>query len=116
MPTLCGLVGFEPSEDLRWDGRNVWPQIAEGKPPAERTLYWVGPSFRAVAVRKGDWKLITYRNSKTGDELFDLSANPYEKENLAARYPDRVSELKQVLAEQAARDNDRAVPKEAKAE
>ena len=63
-------------------------------------------------MRQGDWKLITYRRGKTPDELFDLAHDPYEKENLAARFPARLAELKRVLADQAARDNDALVPEE----
>jgi arylsulfatase A-like enzyme len=75
-------------------------------------VYWVGPGARSAAVRQGDWKLIVYRGGKTPDELFDLGRDPYEHEKLASRQPERVAELKQVLAGLAARDNDALVPEE----
>ena len=115
MPTLCGLVGYHATADLKWDGRDVWPLLEGRKPVGPRTLYWVGTSARSSAVRQGDWKLIVYRDKKLSDELFDLGRDPYEKANLAPRLPDRVAQLKQVLAEQAARDNDALVPDETRA-
>lgn len=111
MPTLCRLAGYQPPRDLKWDGRDIWPLIEDQKPAEPRTLYWVD-GRTSSAVRQGDWKLITYRRGKMGDELFDLAQDPYEKENLATRFQERVSELKQLLSDEAARDNDATVPDE----
>lgn len=111
MPTLCRLVGYEPPKDLHWDGRDVWP-LLQGKPVQPRTLYWLGVNGRSAAVRDGDWKLIVAKQGKQPDELFDLAADPYEKNNLAAAQPERVARLKTLLKEQAARDNDAVVPEQ----
>jgi arylsulfatase A-like enzyme len=110
MPTLCGLAGYAPDKDLKWDGRDVWPELSgmSGSPAAPRTLYWVGPGGRAAAVRHGDWKLIMQKDGK-GPELFDLSADPGEKTDLAAARPARVAELKALLARVAERDGDARV-------
>ena len=79
------------------------------KPAGERTIYWKSLNAKASAVRQGDWKLIAYLRGKKPDELFDLGHDPYEKENLAARFPERVGQLKQVMVQQALRDDDALV-------
>jgi arylsulfatase A-like enzyme len=69
----------------------VWPIITgEIKSPAPRTLYW--PDRKQSAVRHGDWKLIVDGQGHT--ELFDLAADPYEKNELSTREPERVRDLR----------------------
>ena len=57
-------------------------------------------------MRQGDWKLVVYRGGRDNEELFDLARDPYEKENLAQHFPERVQQLKQVMAQQAGNDGD----------
>jgi arylsulfatase A-like enzyme len=107
MPTICRLVGYEPRQDLKWDGRDILPQLTGKKPKApERVLYWEGVGHKSSALRKGDWKLVVQKEGDRMVELFDLAADPEEKKDLKDTYPDRVKELQRLLAEQAARDND----------
>jgi hypothetical protein len=51
----------------------------------------------------GDWKLVQKSlgkpNSKRKDELFNLVKDPYEKNNLGAKEPDRVSSMSAQLKE-----------------
>jgi arylsulfatase A-like enzyme len=44
-------------------------------------------------VRVGDWKLIHWLDDD-GVELFNLADDPSEKNDLAARHPDRVKDLR----------------------
>ena len=105
MPTLCALVGYSRQTDLKWDGKNVWPlicgQAGDGEP---RLLYWKTPN--AYAIRQGNRKLVVGKK-KTNAELYDLSTDPYEKTDLASQHPDRVNELKQLLATVSAQDRER---------
>jgi arylsulfatase A-like enzyme len=115
MPTLCALAGAKPAGDLKWDGADIWPALAEPEkafPP--RTIYSAAPGFRAQMVRHGDWKLVvTTGESKKGgkkkaatEELFNLASDIGEAKNLAAGKPDVLAEMKKRLAEISARDKD----------
>lgn len=110
MPTLCALAGAKPAGDLKWDGGDIWPALADpDKAFPPRTLYSAAPGFRAQMVRHGDWKLAVGSSSKKKpptEELFNLASDPGETKNLAAEKPDVLAEMKKRLAEISARDKD----------
>jgi arylsulfatase A len=68
---------------------------------ARDTLYWHLPHYHhstpASALRRGDWKLIEFFED-TSLELFNLSADPGEKNDLATAEPARAKELQAALA------------------
>ena len=99
-PTLAALAGASTAKSKPLDGVDVWPTIAQGQPsPRTEIVYNVEP-FRG-AVRQGDWKLVLKTLLPSSVELYDLSKDPYEKENVAAAHPDEVSRLRQRLEELA---------------
>jgi arylsulfatase A-like enzyme len=112
MPTLCKLAGATPKTDLKWDGIDIWPALAQPtKPLPDRTLYTAAPGFRAQAARHGDWKLIvtregTKKNKTTFEELYNLAADPGETQNLAGDRPDILAQMKLRLAEVSRSDRD----------
>ncbi|MFV0445302.1 MAG: sulfatase-like hydrolase/transferase [Planctomycetaceae bacterium] len=107
MPTFSALAGYQPDQDLNWDGRNVWPQISGQSSSEERTLYWVGTASKSKAVRVGDWKLIVQNpGPKQTVELFNLADDPSETVELATTQPDRVRLLLQTLQSVSASDRD----------
>ncbi len=99
LPTLAALTGFEIKEEMRLEGANLWPLLSQGHPVGARTLYW--KTGEQSAVRIGDWKLVQSRSGAA--ELFHLSEDPYEKNDLAAKQPQKLSELKAALEKEAAR-------------
>ena len=106
MPTLCGLAGYKPQRDLKWDGQDIWPVLTGAVTARPRELYWAGSGHRTDAVRHGDWKLIVHRKPEAPPELFNLAQDPHEQANLAGEQPERVAALEQLLARLAERDND----------
>jgi uncharacterized sulfatase len=58
-------------------------------------LFWRDGHYQAVQT--GSWKLQTAERPKK-DWLYDLSKDPTEQTNLAASMPEKVAELKALLA------------------
>ncbi|MBB5034653.1 sulfatase-like hydrolase/transferase [Prosthecobacter vanneervenii] len=110
MPTFCALAGFKSVTDLKWDGVNLWPQLAEGAPPPPRTLYTVGPGFKSRALRCDPWKLIVHGAAgKEKFELYNIGSDPSESKNLALDQPDALATMKERLADMAKTDRDAEV-------
>lgn len=95
MPTFAEMLGTPA--DPRWDGRSVWALLNEAAAPVERTFHW-NRSHREFAVRRGDWKLVLDTREGT-EELFDLAADPYERNDRAAAEPALVAELRHLVEE-----------------
>jgi len=100
LPTILAACDAEP-RDYELDGINLLPHIADNEPPPERDIFF--QFEEQAAVRRGRWKLV--RNGRlveNGDvvaplHLSDLAVDPAESVNLAAQYPDLVSELERSL-------------------
>lgn len=107
MPTFCALAGFKADKDLKWDGVNLWPQLAEGAAPPARTLYTVAPGFKSRSLRCDPWKLVVHGvEEKAKYELYDILADPNEKTNVAAQKPDELAAMKERLRVVAKADKD----------
>lgn len=113
-PTLLVGLNLRPAEGQRFDGSSILPAL-RGDALANKAVFqyfphspgvpdWLPP---AVSVHQGDWKLI--RIFHGGDKgahrhlLFNLCDDLGEKNNLAAKEPQRVREMdaliEQFLAE-----------------
>ncbi|MCA9173651.1 MAG: sulfatase-like hydrolase/transferase, partial [Planctomycetales bacterium] len=100
MPTLCELADYQPPRDLHWDGVSIASLLMKDVPPPERSIYIAGPRERTAALRRGDWKLVAHgEGSSQKFELYNIPADISEKTNLAAQHPERVEQLKTILAE-----------------
>ena len=103
MPTLMTAAGLDVAHTVGpLDGVNILPLLTGGTIPP-RTLYWHFPNYTnqgskpAGAVREGDWKLI--EDDETGNpELYNIAADPGEKNDLAKSESARVSDLVGKLA------------------
>lgn len=104
-PTALAAAGGSIRKEWKLDGVNLLPYLtgkASGRP--HETLYWrFGPQW---AIRKGDWKLlqapeepllplIALPGMPVGPvHLYNVSADAGESNDLAARHPEEVKELR----------------------
>ncbi|MDX1563842.1 MAG: arylsulfatase [Phycisphaeraceae bacterium] len=92
LPTACELAGAEVPGHV--DGISYLPELL-GKPQKKHDyLFW--KAGRRIAVRSGKWKYVTYGKR---DELYDLSVDIGESNNLAAGHPDVLRRLKDYATE-----------------
>lgn len=92
MPTLLVLAGAHGSPDHPFDGKDMWPTLAEGKPSPNDDILINVEAFRG-AIRKGNWKLVQIALLPGKVELFDLAQDPGEKNNVADANPEVVKDL-----------------------
>jgi arylsulfatase A-like enzyme len=95
--TAAAAAGQKPPADRPIDGVNLLPFVkgeAPGRP--HDVLFWRTDDY--LTVRAGDWKLQVSELPKK-DWLFDLAADPTEKNDLAAKEPQRVAAMKAQLVE-----------------
>lgn len=102
-PTIAGLVGYQPPSDLQWDGIDQWPALTGAvQTSPDRTIY-IAMQNGNQSLRHGDWKLIAPKEK--APLLFNISADPYEQNDLAVSHPDKVVELQKLREEQHVKDN-----------
>ncbi len=89
--------------DARLEGINLFPVLERKAPQVERTLFWrtAGPSpvnMNQKAVRRGDWKLMI-DGAVSRSFLFNVKADPGERQDWFARRKDIAQRLQQLLTE-----------------
>lgn len=103
LPTMADLVD-QPLPG-KTDGVSILPTLL-GKPEQQQEhdyLYWEFLEKKGrVAIRKGKWKGVRYNvdlDPKSPIELYDLSVDPGEKNNVAAQHPEQAAELSRLISE-----------------
>ncbi|WP_404309833.1 sulfatase-like hydrolase/transferase [Neorhodopirellula lusitana] len=90
IPTFVAAAGGDPATIENLDGVNMLPYLqGDGEVRPHPTLHWKMET--RSAIREGDWKLIRYPDRPA--ELFDLSKDPGEQNDLAAANPEVVKQL-----------------------
>ena len=95
VPTLIDLCGIKPPQGVRFDGRSI-RALLEGEPGNWPDRILITDSqrvkdpikWRKSAVMTSQWRLVN------GAELYDIKADPSQKEDVSQKHPQVVKRLK----------------------
>ncbi|PWJ57880.1 arylsulfatase A-like enzyme [Dyadobacter jejuensis] len=93
-PTLAALTNTKIPKEVKLEGRD-FSSVLRGKTNIfkPRPVFWAYSN--AAAIREGKWKLVRVKNQY---QLFDLSIDPSEKNNLFDKFPKESKKLSEQLA------------------
>ena len=107
VPTVAAAADISLPTDRIYDGINVIPYLAREQIASPRTLFWrwfgLGPTgppgsqATAYAVRNGSLKLV--QQGVPNPQLYDLSIDIRESQNLAQSWPGDLASLNQLYAQ-----------------
>jgi arylsulfatase A-like enzyme len=99
-PTILQLAGI-PGQTAEIDGISMMPLLTgQGKPASHEYLYWeFGEGVPVQAIRKDNWKLVRFLEKGTPArvELYDLSKDEKETNDIAAQQPGITAQLLELL-------------------
>ena len=109
LPTILDATGVERPDQFDGEklppapGRSLVPVFAKDQPLDREALWWLHEGN--MAIRVGDWKLVSAKmdrveRGKPNWELYDLSNDRSETNDLAKQFPDKVSEMAELWNEQ----------------
>ncbi len=97
MATFVDITGanypeeFNGSEITPLQGESLLPAFQEEETQRSKPLFWEWS--QGQAVREGDWKLVRWGRENSWD-LYNVSEDPTETNNLASDYPEKVQAMK----------------------
>jgi len=116
MATIAAATGYELPDDQAEDSHNLLPHL-QGKAGKVRDTHIHNTRANSFAIRHGDWLLVADKHGymsgrnakwetkhkypaddKSPVELYNLSSDIGQRANLAKANPERVAELKALLA------------------
>jgi arylsulfatase A-like enzyme len=106
-PTLAEAADITPQNIRQFDGRSLWPAIADGKAmPRDELVYFASETpiyghFNLTAFND-EWKLVQeieqdQLETSVTNYLFRIQDDPNEYNNLAQAYPDVVQKLSTMI-------------------
>ncbi len=110
-PTLVKLVGAKANLELQPDGIDMWPVLTQSAKSPRDAILLVGNRPGVSAIRMGDWKLLLSPSEKGAEEqsaeeqsandkpsgkmeLYNLTQDIAESNNLAQSQPERVKAMR----------------------
>jgi arylsulfatase A-like enzyme len=98
-PTISEITGIEIPDNI--DGISFLPTLLGKNQQEHEFLYWeFHERGGRKALRKGDWKLVQYdvlNPEKTTTELYNISEDIGEENNVAEENPEKVDALLEIM-------------------
>ena len=104
MATLLELINYRNIPET--DGISFLPTLLDKKEQSVHNfLYWEFPEYGGqIAIRMGDWKVIRRNLKQSGEnhtlELYNLTVDPEELNNVATDYPHILDTASEIFANQ----------------
>ena len=99
LPTCAEIAGVNAPAEV--DGISFLPELLGKEQPKHDYLYWeFHEKGGRLAVRMNNWKGVVYnvaKPNKTTFELFDLSVDEGEQNDVAAKHPEVVEKIKEIM-------------------
>ena len=102
LPTILSLANIKPADKSTINGVDLSEILVKNGKIGRKELFWHYPHYHGsgwtpgAAIRYQNWKLIEFYETETV-ELYNLSEDISEQNNLAAKYPKKVVDLKRRL-------------------
>ncbi|SIO15250.1 arylsulfatase [Algoriphagus halophilus] len=101
LPTFAEVAGQKISSAI--DGISFYPTlVGEGEQQEHEYLYWeFHEQGGKQAVRQGNWKAVkldVFKSEEPVLELYDLSKDPGETNNIANDFPEKAQELESLMS------------------
>ncbi|MDZ7725344.1 MAG: hypothetical protein U5R06_21625 [candidate division KSB1 bacterium] len=95
-PTLCEIAGAPAPQR---DAISMLPELTGGEQPQHEYLYWEFYWWQAPrqAARQGDWKAVRQSGPDSPMELYHLTQDPGEQQDLAMQHPEKLAEFKDIF-------------------
>ena len=103
LPTLADLCDVPLSDDFAPDGISLQPLLADPAPPWDREYlveqFLGGPYARAFPPVASDYSVVMTERwrlvNSDGESLFDIQADPAQRNNIIEQHPEVVTRLRQ---------------------
>jgi arylsulfatase A-like enzyme len=101
-PTMLEMASLPLKPGQHVDGVSLLPLLKQKGKPKRRAIYWHYPHYHGSgskpsgAIRAGDYKLIEWYEDNSV-ELYNLRDDIGEKNDLAAKMPEKAAELRRLL-------------------
>ncbi len=100
-PTFLDIAGVKSNPNHTLDGESILPLLKQTGTLKRDAIYWHYPHYHhstpAAAIRQGNYKLIEFFEDGRV-ELYNLKTDISEKNNLAAKMPQKAAQLQKKLA------------------
>lgn len=107
LPTFAALAGAELTGE-RIDGLDLGAAFTGDAPSPREEMVFYAARGGLEGLRQGDWKLLLKKEGKP--ELYHLAEDLGEKDNLAAKHPERVEAMTSRMRELDKEISENAVP------